>query len=112
VVERRSHVGTRALAAAHGREEGDLVAGVERRVPGGEFLIARGDYGRAVFGEFGNLTCVGVEELFNGGVGWEIDAVFREAGEIFEASKEEDFDADGLGGGWHKGIVTRAFVRG
>jgi hypothetical protein len=101
-----------ASAAAHGRKEGDFVAGVERGVPGGEFLIARGDYGGAIFREFGNLTCVGAEELFNGGVGWEIDAVFLEAGEIFEAAKEEDFDADGLGGGWHKSIVTSASARG
>jgi len=75
-------------------------------------LIAGGDYRGAVFREFGILTDVGVEELFDGGVGWEIDAVFLEAGEIFEASKEENFNANGLGGGWHKGIVTRSGGRG
>ena len=97
-MERRGHVG-RALAAAHGREEGDFVAGVQRRVPGGEFLIAGSDYGGAIFREFGNSVDVGSEELLDGRVGGEIDAVFTEAHEIFEASKEEDFDADGLGGG-------------
>lgn len=32
-----------ALAAAHGWEEGDFIAGVERSIPGGEFLIAGSD---------------------------------------------------------------------
>lgn len=42
-----------ALAAAHGRKEGDFVAGMERRVPGGEFLVAGSDEGRAEFCELG-----------------------------------------------------------
>jgi hypothetical protein len=31
-----------ALAAAYRRKKSDFVAGIERRAPGGEFLIARG----------------------------------------------------------------------
>ncbi len=48
VVVRKSGHGE-ALAAAHGRKEGNFVAGMEGRVPGSEFLIAGGDQRRAVF---------------------------------------------------------------
>ncbi len=38
-----------ASAAAHRRKKGDFVAGTERRIPGGEFLVARSDDRGAVF---------------------------------------------------------------
>jgi hypothetical protein len=83
-------------AAAHGRKEGDFIAGMERGVPGGEFLIARSDDGGAVFGEVGNALGEKSEELLDGGGVLEFHGIFGAAQEFFEAPKEKDFDADGL----------------
>ena len=96
------------LAAAHGREEGDFVAGTEGRVPGGEFLIAGGDERRAVFGELGIAGGIKSEELFDGGGVGEVNRILGAADEVLEAAEEEDFETSGLGDGVHRGIVTRA----
>jgi hypothetical protein len=91
-----------ALAAAHGREEGDFVAGVERSVPGGEFLVAGGDERGAKFCEFGNLRDKVGEELLDGGGIRNLQRFLGVAGNFLKAAEEEDFDADGLGNRWHK----------
>src|SRR5712664_2752315 len=97
-----------ALAAAHGMKEGDFVAGAERRVPGGEFLVAGGDERRAVFCELGIPGGIKSEELFDGGGVCGVDRVLGLADEVLEAAEGEDFQANGLGNGGHRGIVTRA----
>jgi hypothetical protein len=95
------------LATAYGRKEGYFVAGMERSIPGSEFLVAGSDDGRAEFREFGIFPGVEGEELFDrGGVG-KVEGFFGVAGEIFETAEEEDFDANGLGDGGHNWIVAR-----
>jgi hypothetical protein len=105
VVEGRGH--RDALAAAHGRQEGDFVAGAERSVPGGEFLIAGGDEGGAELGELGMAVGVEGEELLDGGGVGGGDGFFGVAEDFLEAAEEENFEANGLRDGGHGGIVTR-----
>ncbi len=81
---------------------------MEGRVPSGEFLIAGGDNGGAVFCELGIAGGVKSEELFDGGSVGGVDGVFGPADEVLEAAEEEDFEASGLGNSGHRGIVTRA----
>jgi hypothetical protein len=54
-----------ASAAAHGREKRDFVAGADRRIPGGEFLVARSDNRGAVFCELRMARGVESEELLD-----------------------------------------------
>jgi hypothetical protein len=79
-----------ASAAAHGREEGDFVTGVESRVPGGEFLIAGGDQGGAKFCELRVARGVESEELFDGGGIGRGEGFLGVADDFFEATEEED----------------------
>jgi hypothetical protein len=95
-----------ASAAAHGREEGDFVAGVESSVPGGEFLIAGGDQGGAKFCELRVARGVESEELFDGGGIGRGEGFLGVADDFFEATEEEDFEGDRLGNGGHGEIVT------
>lgn len=104
----RGVVMANALAAAHGREEADFVTGVERSVPGGEFLVAGGDEGGAEFCELGMAGGVEGEELLDGGGVGGGDGFLGVAEDFLEAAEEEDFEANGLGDGGHGGIVTRA----
>ena len=94
-------------AATHGREKGNFVAGVERCVPRGKFLIAGSDDGRTIFGEFGVAGGVDSEDLLDSGGCGAVGGVLGPGGEVFETAEEKDGDADGLGDGWHKGIVAR-----
>jgi len=45
--------GHRELAAADRREEADFIAGAQRSIPGGEFLVVRGNKGGAEFEQLG-----------------------------------------------------------
>lgn len=94
IVERRWHVD--ALAATHGREECDLVAGMERRIPRSEFLIARGNDRRTIFGKLGMRCGVVGEEMFYRGRFGKFGRIFVAADELFEAAEEENLDADRL----------------
>jgi hypothetical protein len=104
VEEGRGHGG--ASAAAHGREESDFVAGVERSVPGGEFLVAGSDERRAEFCELGMARGVESEELFDGGGFGGGEGFLGVADDFFQTAEEEDFEANGLGNGGHGEIVT------
>jgi hypothetical protein len=85
-----------ASATAHGREEGDFVAGTKRGIPGGEFLVARSDHRGAVFCEFGVPRRIESEKLLDRrGVG-ELDGILGVAGEFFEAAEKQDFHANRL----------------
>ena len=96
------------LAAAHRRKESDLVTRTKRRVPRGELLIARGDDGRAILGKFRMACGVSGEKLLERGSVGEVEAFLGMSHDIFEAAKEEDLHAHGLGDGRHKEIVARA----
>jgi len=99
------------LAAAHGREEGDFVAGMESRVPGGEFLIAGGHQRGAEVSQVGIPGGkVGKELLDRSSVG-KLKRFLGVADDFLESAKEEDFDADGLRNRWHRRIVTRVWKR-
>src|SRR5882762_6869300 len=63
VVRERCHIG--ASAATHGREKRDFVAGTERRIPGGEFLVARSDNRGTVFCELGMARDIESEKLLD-----------------------------------------------
>jgi hypothetical protein len=82
------------LAAAHGRQERDFVAGMERRAPSGKFLVARGDYGSAETRELGMAGGVASEESFDKRAFGEVDGVFGAADNFLEAAEEEHLDAD------------------
>jgi len=97
-----------ALAAAHGRKEGNFVAGMEGRVPGGEFLVAGGYERRAVICELGIAGDIKSKELFDGGGVGGVYRILGATDEVLETAEEEDFEASGLGNGGHRGIVTRA----
>ena len=97
----------RGSAAAHRWQEGDFVAGVEWRVPGGEFLIAGGDERRAELCELGMARGIESEELLDRCGAGGVHRFFGEADDFFQAAKEEDFDTNGLGNGGHRRIVTR-----
>ena len=94
------------LATAYWRKERNFVAGMERSIPGSEFLVERSDDGRAEFCEFGILLGVESKELFHCGGLWKVEALFGMAGEVFETAEEEDLHANGLGDGGHNWIVT------
>jgi hypothetical protein len=96
-----------ASAAAHGGKESDFVAGMEKRVPGGKFLVVGGDERRTVFGELGIARGVESEELFDGGGVGRFDGILSVADDFLEAAEKENFEASGLGNGGHAGIVAR-----
>ena len=97
-----------ASAAAYGREKGDFVAGAKSRIPGDEFLVARGDNRGAVFCELGMARRVEGEELLDGGgIGCKLGGVPGLADEFLEATEKEDCYANRLGDWRHRGIVTR-----
>ena len=81
---------------------------MERRVPGGEFLIPGGAERGAVFCDLGIAGGIQSEELFDSGGVRGVDRILGAADEVLEAAEEEDFEASGLGNGGHRGIVTRA----
>ena len=95
-----------ALTTTDGWKEGNLVARMERSIPGSEFLVARGDNGRAESCEFGIFLGVESKELFDCGSVGNVQGFFSMSGEVFEAAEEEDLDANGLGDGGHNWIVT------
>ena len=85
-----------ALTTTDGWKEGNLVARMERSIPGSEFLIARSDNGGAEFCELGIFSGVKSKELFDcGGVG-NVQGFFSMSSEVFETAEEEDLDANGL----------------
>ena len=85
-----------ASAAAHGWQKRDFVAAVERRIPGGEFLVARSDNRRAVFCEFGIARGIKSKKLLDRcGLGG-LDGVLDVAGEFLEAAEKEDRHANRL----------------
>jgi hypothetical protein len=86
----------RASATAHGREKRDFVAGAERRIPRGEFLVARGDHRGAVFCELGMARGVESEKLLDRRGVYELDGIVGAAGEFLEAAEKEDADANRL----------------
>ena len=85
-----------ASAAAHGREKRDFVAGAERRIPGGEFLVARSDNRGAVFCELGMPRGVESEELLDRRGICELHGMLGMAGEFLKAAEKEDRDANRL----------------
>ncbi len=104
--EERGH--SSSLAAADRREEGDFVAGVELRTPGGKFLIAGSHHGRAIFGELGNAPGIKSKELLDGESIRKVQGFLGLADDIFQAAKKQHLHADGLSDRRHRRIVARA----
>src|SRR5882724_1713590 len=106
-----------ASAAAYWGQKGDFVAGLERGVPGGEFLVAGCDQRGTVPGKFRATRNKLGEEVFDARTGCQLDRFFRTAGNFFQAPEEEGLYADRrfyVGGchAAHQGIVTRCAPRG
>ena len=95
-----------ASAAAYRRKKSDFVAGLQRRAPGGEFLIARGHQGAAEASELRSACNETGEELLDTRTGSQFDKFFRSASDFLEAAKEENFYLDGGRCAAHGGIVT------
>ncbi len=75
-------------AAAHGRQKGDFVAGAQRRIPGGEFLVARSDYRGAILCQLRMARSVKSEELLDRCCVGGLDGILGVACELFEAAEE------------------------
>jgi hypothetical protein len=95
------------LAAAYRRQKGDFIAGVKWRAPCSELPIARGHQGGAILLKVGITSGVFGEEGFDVGVALHVERFLGAPGDFFQAAKEQNFDADGLGSGRHMQIVTR-----
>lgn len=78
----------RESAAAYGREKRDFVAGAERGIPGGEFLVARSDHRGAVFCDLGMARGVESEKLLDRHSVCELDGILGMAGEFLEAAEK------------------------
>lgn len=96
-----------ASATAYRWKKSDLVAGLQRRAPGGEFLIARGHQGAAVASELRPACNEGGKKLLDTRTGGELDEFLRSACNFLEAAEEENLYPDGRRYAAHGGIVTR-----
>lgn len=96
-------------SAADGRQKGHFVAGMERRIPRSEFLIARSHDGRSVFDKFRNPRDVSGKELLDGGSVAKIQRFLGVADDIFQAAEEQDLYTSTLGNKGHRRIVARAY---
>lgn len=85
-----------ASATAHGREKGDFVAGMERRIPGGEFLVTRSDNRGTVFCEVGMARGIEGEKLLDRRGVCELDGIFGKAGEFLETAEKQNLHANCL----------------
>ena len=93
-MKRRGHGD--ASAATHGREKCDFIAGMERRIPGGEFLVAGSDERGTEFGEIGMACDALREELLDRRGISQLDIFLRATNNFFQPAKEEHFYADCL----------------
>src|SRR5579871_662345 len=83
--------------AADGREEGDLVARLERGRPGGKFAIARDGNGFAVRGKPGVKGHTVGEEVVDAGVRGNLDGLLTVTNGVLQSSKKEHCQANGVG---------------
>src|SRR5258708_39345211 len=79
-----------ASAAAYRRKKGNFVAGLQRRAPGGEFLIARDHQGAAEASELRPACNEAGEKVLDTRTGSQLDKFFRSAGDLLEVAKEEN----------------------
>src|SRR4029077_811265 len=101
-----------ASAANSRRKKGDFVAGMQRRAPCDEFLIARGYQGGAETGQLRPARNEGGEKLLDTGAGRQFDRFLRSARNFLEAAEEENLYLDGRRNAAHGGIVTRGAAVG
>ena len=106
-----------ASAAAYRREKSDFIAGIERRAPSGEFLVAGCDQRGTVAAEFRATRDKLREEVFDARTDCELHTFLRTASNFFEAAEEKGRYADRrfyVGGchAAHPRIVTRCGARG
>ena len=83
-----------ALAAAHRREKRNFVAGMERRAPGREFLIARRNQRAAVARQFRLQRDAARKQRFDGRAFGKFKHIFRTSGDFLETAKEKHLDAN------------------
>ena len=94
-------------AATYWRKECDFVAGMQRRAPSGEFLIARGYQGGAESGQLRPARNEAGEKFLDTRTGRQFDRFLGSARNFPEAAEEENLYLDGRRYTAHGGIVTR-----
>jgi hypothetical protein len=77
-----------ASAAAYRRKKGDLVAGVERRAPGREFLIPRRYQRATVSRKLRAARDEAGKQILDARAGCELDEFLNRARRFFEAAEE------------------------
>ena len=97
-----------ASATAYWWKKSDFVTGLQRRAPGGEFLVAGGYQGAAEASELRPARNEAGEKLLDARTGSELDEFLRSAGNFLEAAEEENLYLDGRRYAAHRGIVTRS----
>ncbi len=85
-----------ASAAAHRWQKRNFVTAAERRIPGGEFLVARSDNRGAVFCKLGMARGIQTEELLDRRGVCELGGVLGMASEFLEAAEKQDRYANRL----------------
>ncbi|GAC1625654.1 MAG: hypothetical protein PVS2B2_08520 [Candidatus Acidiferrum sp.] len=93
-------------ASADRGKKSNFIARAERSGPGDEFLIARSNQGATKFLEFGIAAGDAEEKIFDGGSLGQLGGFLRAAEKLLDLAEEKNVYANGLGDGWHKGIVT------
>ncbi len=96
----------RGSPSAHRRQEGNLIATCNPRVPGGEFLIAGGHQRCAKSREFRVASDITLQEVAKCRPRADFSIFFREAGKFTDPAEEKDLHADSGRDGWHRKIVT------
>lgn len=84
------------LATAYWRKERNFVAGMERSIPGSEFLVARSDNGGAILGKRRNALGIESKELLDGGGVRKLKGFFGLPDDVFQTAKEQNLHSDGL----------------
>lgn len=95
-----------ALASAHGRQKGNVIAGGEASIPSGEFLISGRHERGAEIGEFGVARGIEGEQVGQSRAGGQFNGFLCEAGEFANTAEEEDLHGDFGYDSRHPKIVT------
>src|SRR5260370_41847367 len=83
-----------ASATAHRWQKRNFVAAADRRIPCGEFLVARSDNRGSVFCKLGIARGIETEELLDRRGGDELGGVLGMAGQFPEAAEKQDLHAN------------------
>src|SRR6266481_5243882 len=92
-----------ASATAHRWQKRNFVAAADRRIPCGEFLVARSDNRGAVFCKLGIARSIEAKKLLDRRGVDELGGVLGMAGQFLEAAEKQDLHANRLWDRWRRG---------